>query len=235
MPQLTQAIINVLNNYVQASPGATIQVATLPDGYMPDNVSCWKWALFGLLDNINYNQQNTSTIIHRPANAFDTILLGINPDPASYWSQEEILQTLMQAHQYVNQFQPYALHSQDDWVNWRQFREQAMTWVCNNICTGLGYIQPNQPPNYKLVMHYDDAGEDGIPYGPNETHWWIEVPLQNGNYVCIETFPQPSDVKPTLQFRFNQRYADFGNITTLLSDLNEAHVDLLSYFVNNGQ
>lgn len=235
MPQLTQAVINALNNYVQASPGATIQLANLPDGFTPDNVSCWKWALFGLLDNINYNQQNTPTLIHRPANAFDTILLGINPDPASYWSQEQILQTLMQGYQYVIQFDPYAPHQQANWTNWRQFREEAMTWVCNNISSALGYIQAGQPANYTLVMHYDDEGEDGIPYGPNETHWWIEVPLQNNNFVCIETFPQPSGVQPTLQFRFNQRYAEFGNIRTPLSDLNQAHVDLLSNIVANGQ
>ncbi len=182
MPKLSDAQLALLNKYVAQNPGPGAEHIPLP-GYDKDSVSCWKWALFGLDEQLVYNGKSTPTIIHRPGVAFQTILLGTPVDPDSIW--HECTDLLKQCSQQAQTFGPDKPHTADQWAIWRKWRSDVMKGACNFICKKIGLIVEGQSDAYTLVMHYDDLS-DKTPACPNETHWWIEVDLENGKYVCIE-------------------------------------------------
>lgn len=219
MPRLSPGQMKFLNDNLKPQTTSFYEIA-LKD-YDKDSVACWKWALFGLANKIKYNEDEDDSLIHRPGEFFNAISFGKDIHPHSFW------------YQYAKEAKEYNLIAAPVINGQKKPSREFATWrtgimknACEATCKWMELFDNSQPYDYTLVMYYADTTDKGFPNGPNETHWWIEIPLAGKNFVCIETFPAKEN-PPTLQFRVNARYKNDNLIRVPISTLLQQHLDLI--------
>ncbi|RAJ04233.1 hypothetical protein LX64_03113 [Chitinophaga skermanii] len=216
MPPLAPNQILRLKQFIADNPvqHSLLGVQDVSEHFEAEDLVCWKWALFGLQDNVTFQGVNTPTLIQRPGELFTTYVNGINHvlDPRSWWLEPGI----------AGQLIDFA-SEHDTW------RDNVMHFACQLVCSRAGMV-PVVQSAYTLVMHYEAS-----TLNPNETHYWIEVDLGDDEFVCIETFPVGTDPEhpnvpptPTIQYRFNTRYSDETNVRIPIQGLLQQHLDVIN-------
>jgi hypothetical protein len=237
MSQITQEQLVELYNILHNLNEEQIAIGTLPSKFTRDGVACWKWAIYGLRNVIIYKNKLTNTVIHRPGEALSRISFETSVDDKSIWQQH--INTLnflnIEFKAFCNENNLVNPGNNDNiYIKWRK---NVMQRIVNDAAMSAGLV-PSENGKYTLFMNFADKTEDNrMFHGPNESHWWIKIPLNlqnpNGNYICIEAFPQDQMKGPlpplpaTLQFRYNSEYSTNNIISVKFNELQSEHVEII--------
>jgi hypothetical protein len=224
MPKLSNEQMAFFNDCVKNN-AKLITVPITEDG---SNVACWKFALFGLQNTF----KGTKVDIQRPGEYFTAINHLTDVDPNSIWAT--IPEKLAQYRQQGVNFKDATTNTVNENKGpvFKPWRRNIMQEACEILCNYIGLTDNSSPKPYRLAMQFQDldtANETLGLEGPNETHFWIEVPLDNGHYVVIQTFPETNQ-SPDLEFQFDKRDEDKDEfiIYVPINNLLPEHIDIIS-------
>ncbi|WP_333004952.1 hypothetical protein [Vibrio coralliilyticus] len=202
----------------------------------PEDFSCWKWALFGLQNNVNFQGVDTGTLIHRPGIAFSRITENIPPPEDSFWNLADEL-AILEGYRADWSEADNSVEYGDNAVV-RELRRTMMTNTITRFLRANGMVNDNPAAaNDELVVKYDDTNAaNDLILGPNETHWWLKLATDNiGNYVSVETFPPHGNNRGNLFIRRNAEHANNNVIRIGISSLTDFHWEFLNLLANDIQ
>lgn len=219
---LNQYQLNLLRTLCQQNPGpagavVNVDLAALNWGIQANQCACWRWASSGLSLNINED----------PAQMFNAIFVGAALNAGSAWANNVGAQNYAVARH--AEYQQYAANNYQalNGVAWNAWFDSVTDTVARRTCELAGLPLGASPPTagvrYFVTMHFDRVS-GGQNNAPNYTHWWLTIDLGNGQYCCLEMFPQATN----LTFRFNNVYAAADNILVEVTDLAPNHMLVLN-------